>query len=188
MSEQLFPYGGLSLIFPPWRDNNSNMHAITWLVTFAMWLYHVTYVQDTCTGAHSACRREENGHNLDQGAYISALIRTLTQAPDQGAYVSARSGRLYDLDICVLRRLRLRQGQMQGFLGLKVGGGGLNLQIWDLNRAHETERTVFPILQVFSMCRRKLWHKRKHKGYSTNSAMNTLWTQNTFTINKTCWQ
>ena len=23
------------------------------------------------------------------------------------------------------------------------GGGGLNLQIWDLNRAHETERTVF---------------------------------------------
>ena len=42
---------------------------------------------------------------------------------------------------------------MQGFLGLKVGGGGLNLQIWDLNRAHETERTVFPILQVFSMCR-----------------------------------
>ena len=46
---------------------------------------------------------------------------------------------------------------MQGFLGLKVReGGGLNLQIWDLNRAHETERTVFPILQVFSMCRRKL--------------------------------
>ena len=39
---------------------------------------------------------------------------------------------------------------MQGFLDLKVsgGGGGLNLQIWDLNRAHETERTVFPILQV----------------------------------------
>ena len=41
---------------------------------------------------------------------------------------------------------------MQGFLGLKVGGGGLNLQMWDLNRPHETERTVFPILQVFSMC------------------------------------
>ena len=40
---------------------------------------------------------------------------------------------------------------MQGFLGLKVWGG-LNLQIWDLNRPHETERTVFPILQVFSMC------------------------------------
>ena len=35
--------------------------------------------QDACTGVHSACRREENGHNLD---------------------------------ICVLRRLRLRQGQM----------------------------------------------------------------------------
>ena len=48
--------------------------------------------QDACTGVHSACRREENGHNLD---------------------------------ICVLRRLRLRQGQMQGFLDLKVGGGGL---------------------------------------------------------------
>ena len=46
--------------------------------------------QDACTGVHSACRREENGHNLD---------------------------------ICVLRRLRLRQGQMQGFLGLKWGGG-----------------------------------------------------------------
>ena len=28
----------------------------------------------------------------------------------------------HNLDICVLRRLRLRQGQMQGFLGLKVGG------------------------------------------------------------------
>ena len=27
-------------------------------------------------------------------------------------------------------------------------GGGLNLQIWDLNRAHETETTVFPIPQV----------------------------------------
>ena len=53
------------------------------------------------------------------------------------------------LDICVPRRLWLRQGQMQEFLGLKVGGGCLNLQIWDLNRAHETERTVFPILQVF---------------------------------------
>ena len=34
---------------------------------------------------------------------------------------------------------------MQGFLGL-------NLQIWDLNRAHETERTVFPILHRFSAC------------------------------------
>ena len=48
--------------------------------------------QDACTGVHSACQREENGHNLD---------------------------------ICALRRLRLRQGQMQGFLSLKVGGGGL---------------------------------------------------------------
>ena len=33
-----------------------------------------------------------------------------------------------------------------------MGGGGLNLQIWDLNRAHETERTVFPILYRFSAC------------------------------------
>ena len=44
---------------------------------------------------------------------------------------------------------------MQIFLGLKVGEG-LDFQIWDLNRAHETERTVFPIPQVFSMFRRRL--------------------------------
>ena len=50
--------------------------------------------QDACTGVKSACRREENGHNVD----ICVLRH-------------------------VLRRLRLRQGQMQGFLGLKVGGG-----------------------------------------------------------------
>ena len=84
--------------------------------------------QDACTGVHSACRREENGHNL-----------------------------------CVLHNLRLvyyavhgsARGRCRDFLVLKWGGG-LNLQIWDLNRAHETERTVFPILQVFSMCRCKL--------------------------------
>ena len=29
----------------------------------------------------------------------------------------------HNLHVCVLRRLLLRQGQMQGFLGLKVGGG-----------------------------------------------------------------
>ena len=46
---------------------------------------------------HSACRREENGDNLD---------------------------------ICVLRRLR--QGQMQGFLGLKVGGGGVLICIYGI--------------------------------------------------------
>ena len=63
----------------------------------------------------------------------------------------------HNLDICVLRRLRLTQRQMQEFLGLKLGGGGgLHLQIWDLNQAHETERTVFPIPQVFSMCRCRL--------------------------------
>ena len=33
---------------------------------------------------------------------------------------------------CVLRRLRLKQGQMQELLGLMVGGGGLYLQIWGL--------------------------------------------------------
>ena len=33
---------------------------------------------------------------------------------------------------------------------LKVGKG-LDFQKWDLNRAHETERTVFPIPQVFGM-------------------------------------
>ena len=131
------------------------LHKLENFQNFPIWLAQFYSEQDACTGVHSACRREENGHNLD---------------------------------ICILRRLRLRQGQMQGFRGLKVGGGGLNLQIWELDRAHETERTVFLILQVFSMCRCKLWHKRKHKGYSTNSAMNTLWTQNTFTINKTCWQ
>ena len=59
------------------------------------------------------------------------------------------------MDIFGLRCLRLRHGQMQEFLGLKVGGG-LDLQIWDLNRANETERTVFPIPQVFSMCGRRL--------------------------------
>ena len=33
----------------------------------------------------------------------------------------------------------------------EVGGGCLDLQIWDLNRAHETETTVFPIHR-FSAC------------------------------------
>ena len=75
--------------------------------------------QDACTGVHSACRREENGHNLD------------------------------------IWVLRLRQGQMQIFLCLKVGKG-LDFQKWDLNRAHETKRAVFPIPQVFGMCRRRL--------------------------------
>ena len=58
----------------------------------------------------------------------------------------------YNLDIWVLR---LRQGQMQIFLRLKVGKG-LDFQKGDLNGAHETERTVFPIPQVFGMCRRRL--------------------------------
>ena len=48
-----------------------------------------------------------------------------------------------------------RRGRCRNFLVLNWVGG-LHLQIWDLNRAHETERTVFPIPQVFSMCRRRL--------------------------------
>ena len=88
----------------------------------------IKFYQTRClvahTGVHSACRREENGHNLD------------------------------------IWVLRLRLGQI--FLGLKVGEG-LDFQISDLNRAHETEKTVFPIPQVFTMCRRRLRH-----------AMNTL--------------
>ena len=86
------------------------------------------------------------------------LIRILEQQDActgvHSAYRREENG--HNLDICVLRRLRLTQRQMQEFLGLKLGGGGLHLQIWDLNRAHETERTVFPIPQVFSMCRRRL--------------------------------
>ena len=49
-----------------------------------------------------------------------------------------------------------RRGRCRNFLLLNWGEGDLHLQIWDLNRAHETERTVFPIPQVFSMCRRRL--------------------------------
>ena len=67
---------------------------------------------------------------------------------------------------------------MQEFLGLKEGGG-LDLQIWDLNRVHETERTVFPIPQFFSMCRRRLCHDIKE----TNSANCNEHFMNTYTIN-----
>ena len=48
------------------------------------------------------------------------------------------------------------RGRCRNFLVLKLGGGDLDLRIWDLNGAHETERSVFPIPQVFSICRRKL--------------------------------
>ena len=57
----------------------------------------------------------------------------------------------HNLDIWVLR---LRQGQMQIFLCLKVGKS-LYFQKWGLNRVHETERSVFPIPRVFGMCRRR---------------------------------
>ena len=57
----------------------------------------------------------------------------------------------HNLDIWVLR---LRQGQMQIFLCVKVGKG-LDFQKWGLNRVHETERSVFPIPRVFGMCRRR---------------------------------
>ena len=53
-------------------------------------------------------------------------------------------------------------------------GEGLDFQIWDLNRVHETERTIFPI-QEFSACVDVDYDiKEKHNGYSTNSVMNTL--------------
>ena len=68
------------------------LHKLENFQNFPIWLAQFYSEQDACTGVHSACRREENGHNLD---------------------------------ICILRRLRLRQGQMQGFRGLKVGGGVL---------------------------------------------------------------
>ena len=96
------------------------------------------FKEDTCTGVHSPCQREKNGHNLD------------------------------------IWLLRLRQGQMQIFLGLKVGEGP-DFQIWDLNRVHKTKRTVFPISGVFGVCIDADYDmKEKHNGYSTNSAMNTL--------------
>ena len=63
---------------------------------------------------------------------------------------------------------------MQGFLGLKVGGGGLNLQIWDLNRAHETKRTVFFQYYRFSACVDANYDIKESIKVSTNSAMNTL--------------
>ena len=48
-----------------------------------------------------------------------------------GVHSACRREEMGAIWIFVLRRLRLRQGQMQGFVGLKVGGGALNLQIWD---------------------------------------------------------
>ena len=43
------------------------------------------------------------------------------------------------------------RGRCRNFLVLKWGGGDLDLQIWDLNRAHETEGTVF-LIPTFSAC------------------------------------
>ena len=56
----------------------------------------------------------------------------------------------------ITRRLHRRSLRLPTRRKWAKVGGGLDLQIWDLNRAHETERIVFPILQVFSMCRRRL--------------------------------
>ena len=75
----------VNLLYPFWFFNN----AVFVFVSHGL-VVCSKVKQDVCTGVHSACRREENGLNLD---------------------------------ICVLRLIRLRQGQMQGFLGLKVGGG-----------------------------------------------------------------
>ena len=79
--------------------------------------------------------------------FSRALVNTKKQDACTGVHSACRreeSGR--NLDIWVLR---LRQGQMQIFLGLKVGEG-LDLQIWDLNRAHETE--LFFQYHRFSAC------------------------------------
>ena len=45
----------------------------------------------------------------------------------------------------------LGRGRCRDFLVLKWGGGGLNLHIWDLNRAHETEKLFFQYYR-FSAC------------------------------------
>ena len=51
------------------------------------------------------------------------LNKTPAQAFTPPADEKKKNG--HNMDICVLRRLRLREGQMQGFLGLKVGEGVL---------------------------------------------------------------
>ena len=51
-----------------------------------------------------------------------------------------------------LRRLRLTQRQMQEFIGLLNWGGGLLLQIWDLNRALENRKKLFFQYHRFSAC------------------------------------
>ena len=43
------------------------------------------------------------------------------------------------------------RGRCRNFLVLKWGGGGLNLQIWDLNRAHEQKEPFFQYYR-FSAC------------------------------------
>ena len=71
------------------------------------------------------------------------------------------------------------------FPGFKVGRrswlANMALQSSTWNKKSNT--------QFFSLCRRRLWHKKKHhrysSGYSTNNAINTHY--NTFTINKACW-
>ena len=80
---------------------------------------------------------------MELNVYIERrLHRRSLRLPTRGKWAQSR----------YLGILRLRQGQMQIFLCLKVGKG-LHFQKWDLNRADETERTVFPIPQVFGMCR-----------------------------------
>ena len=57
-------------------------------------------------------------------AMLQQQYVVLLQNLEIGLLCCRREENGHNLDICVLRRLRLRQGQMQGFLGLKVGGGG----------------------------------------------------------------
>ena len=93
----------------------------------------------------------------DQIALHSVQLPLLNKTPAQAFTPPADEKKMGTIWIFVYYAVYgSGRGRCRDFLVLKWGGGGLNLQIWDLNRAHETERTVFPILQVFSMCRCKL--------------------------------
>ena len=68
-----------------------------------------------------------------------------------GVHSAYRQENGHNVDICVVRRLRLTQRQMQEFLGLKWGGGGLHLQIWDLIE-HMKQKELFFQYHRFSAC------------------------------------
>ena len=148
---------------------------------FATGLLKANFVQIRFFIQWNVCQRKASGNRkLSQIQEKSLKLQTilfpdLNKTPAQAFTPPANEKKMGTIWIFVHYAVYgSGRGRCRDFLVLKWGGE-LNLQIWDLNRAHETERTVFPILQVFSMCRCKLWYKRQHKGYSTNSAMNTLW-------------